>query len=198
MNMLIRKINRLNMMYASMALLTSLVVSLCLTQGVAYADPTTTIVTCKDGTKQTATRSGTSFTTADYEAACKNHGGYQAPTVDTTGSNTGQITPDNFQTGMTVPKGDAAKRTSFSFNGKTTDVTIRDVVIEILKFLSIAVGLAVVGGVAAGGIVYSTAQGSPGKTQAGIKIITNSILALVLYLLMYAMLQFLIPGGVLS
>lgn len=95
--------------------------------------------------------------------------------------------------------GDCAKTTSFAFAGCGTDnVGIRCLAVEILKFLSVGVGLAVVGGVAAGGIVYATAQGSPGKTQTGIKIITNSVIALVLYLLMFAILQFLIPGGILK
>lgn len=146
-----------------------------------YADPSTTQVKCNDGTTQTASRSGSAFTQADYEAACKDHGGYTTPTVDTACN----------------IKGDCANSTAYTFNNKNKNVSIRDVAVEILKFLSVAVGLAVVGGIAAGGIVYSTAQGSPGKTQSGIKIITNSVIALVLYLLMFAILQFLIPGGIL-
>ncbi len=95
-------------------------------------------------------------------------------------------------------QGDCAKTTAFSFAGCGTDaVGIRCLAVEILKFLSVGVGLAVVGGIAAGGIVYSTAEGSPGKTQAGIKIITNSVIGLLLYLLMFAILQFMIPGGIL-
>lgn len=135
--------------------------------------------------------------TVDKAAACAPYGGLSS-TTNAPNAGSSQITPQNFQTTMTAPDGDAAKKTSFSFNGKTTNVTIRDVLIEILKFLSVGVGLAVVGGVAAGGIVYATAQGSPGKTQTGIKIITNSVIALVLYLLMFAILQFLIPGGILK
>lgn len=90
-------------------------------------------------------------------------------------------------------------KTSFAFGSCGTDnVGIRCMVVEILKFLSIGVGLAVVGGIIAGGIVYSTSEGNPSKTQSGIKIIANSILALVLYFLMFAIINFLIPGGVLG
>ena len=154
-----------------------------------HADPATTQVECRDGTKQTATRSGTNFTDADYQRACSAHGGYTSPTQV---SGTSKCTDGSGQ-------GDCAKTTAFSFGDcKTTNVGIKCLAVEVLRFLSVGVGLAVVGGVAAGGIVYATAQGSPGKTQSGIKIITNSILALILYLLMFAILQFLIPGGVLS
>ena len=50
--------------------------------GRAYADPTTTEVTCKDGEPVTATRSGSAFTDADYEKACAKHGGYKTPTAN--------------------------------------------------------------------------------------------------------------------
>lgn len=154
-----------------------------------HADPATTQVTCGDGSTQTATRSGTTFTDADYQRACSAHGGYTSPTQV---PGTSKCTDGGGQ-------GDCAKTTAFSFGTcGTTNVGIKCLAVEVLRFLSIGVGLAVVGGVAAGGIVYATAQGSPGKTQSGIKIITNSILALILYLLMFAILQFLIPGGVLS
>lgn len=90
-------------------------------------------------------------------------------------------------------------KTSFAFGSCGTDnVGIRCMMVEILKFLSIGVGLAVVGGIITGGIVYSTSEGNPSKTQSGIKIISNSILALVLYFLMFAIINFLIPGGVLG
>lgn len=92
-------------------------------------------------------------------------------------------------------KGDCAKTTAFSFNGKTTDVGISDVVIELLKFASAAVGIAVVGGIIWGGIVYATSKGSPANVQKGIKIIGSSVVALILYLLMYAIIQFLVPNS---
>lgn len=101
-------------------------------------------------------------------------------------------------TTCTAGADNCAKTTSFSVNGKTTNVGIRDLAVEIIRFLSIAVGIAVVGGIAFGGITYATAQGNPSGTQKAITIITNSIVGLMLYLLMFAILQFLIPGGVLS
>lgn len=94
-------------------------------------------------------------------------------------------------------EGDCAKKTAFSFGDcKTDDVGITCLYTEVLRFLSIAVGIAVVGGIAVGGIVYSTAAGNSSKTQKGVSIISNSILGLVLYLLAFALINFLVPGGV--
>jgi|JI10StandDraft_1071094.scaffolds.fasta_scaffold16980_7 hypothetical protein len=98
----------------------------------------------------------------------------------------------------TVGAVDGAEKTAFPVNGKTSNVTIRDLAVEVIRFLSIGVGIAVVAGIAVGGITYSVSQGNPSGTQKGITIITNSIVGLLLYLLMFAILQFLIPGGILT
>lgn len=93
-------------------------------------------------------------------------------------------------------EGNCASDTAFSFNGKKENVGIRDLAVEIFRFLSAAVGIAVVAGIATGGIMYSLASGNPSKTQKGMTIIINSVLGLVLYLLMFAIINFLVPGGV--
>ncbi len=92
-----------------------------------------------------------------------------------------------------------ARTTAFGFGtcGQKS-VSIRCMFVEIIKFLSFVVGIAVVGGIAFGGITYATSQGNPAGTQKGITIIMNAIIGLVLFLLMFALLQFLIPGGVIS
>lgn len=94
--------------------------------------------------------------------------------------------------------GNCAKKTSFSFCGRTTSVGISCLFTTILNFMSITVGIAVVGGVTAGGIMYSASGGNPGRKAQGTKIIGNSIIGLVIYLLLWAIVQFLIPGGVFS
>lgn len=96
-------------------------------------------------------------------------------------------------------KGDCAKETSFAFADCGKDeVSISCVVKAGLVLLSGIVGIAVVGGIIWGGIVYSTSKGSPAGIQKGRTIIGNSLLALVLYALMYAIIQFLLPGGTLT
>jgi hypothetical protein len=66
----------------------------------------------------------------------------------------------------------------------------------ILKVLSIGVGIAVVGGVVWGGIKYTTARGNASQTQAAISTIINAVIGLLLYIFMFAVLNFLIPGGI--
>ncbi len=96
-------------------------------------------------------------------------------------------------------QGDCAEKTAYTFAGcGSSDVGLKCLFVEIIKFLSIGVGIAVVAGIAVGGVTYSLAQGNPAGAQKGITIITNAIVGLVLYLLMFALLQFLIPGGILT
>ncbi len=126
---------------------------------------------------------------------------YAATTDPTTGGGggSGVTTTQTVKCADANSPGDCAKKTAFAFGSCGTDnVGIKCLFVEVLKFLSIGVGLAVVGGIAAGGIIYSTAEGNASKTQQGVKMITNSIIALFLYLFMFAILQFLIPGGVLT
>lgn len=67
-----------------------------------------------------------------------------------------------------------------------------------VRFLSAGVGIAVVGGIVWGGIVYLTARENAGQVQKAIGIITNALIALLVYLLMFAIINFLIPGGILT
>lgn len=109
----------------------------------------------------------------------------------------------------TAPRGNCEEgyvETSFAFGGKkclpenedSASVNQNPIFIlftEFLKFFSALVGVAVAGGVIWGGILYSTAQGSPGQIQKAITVITNSILGLIMYILMFAIINFLVPGG---
>lgn len=81
--------------------------------------------------------------------------------------------------------------------------TIEDNVIivwlsSIIKFLTVGVGIAATGGVVYGGYLYLTAQGNSGKTQKGIITIINALIGIALYALAFAIINFLVPGGVLK
>lgn len=65
-----------------------------------------------------------------------------------------------------------------------------------LMFLAGGVGLAVVGGIVAGAYLYITARANASQVQQGQTMITNSVIGLLLFIFMYAILQFIIPGGV--
>ena len=104
------------------------------------------------------------------------------------------------QSGVDLGEGqkeECAKKTAFTFGScGNTNVTIACLAAEVMKFLSALVGVAVVAGITVGGIIYSTGSGNPAKTQKGVSIIINSVLGLMLFLLMFALINFLIPGGV--
>lgn len=69
--------------------------------------------------------------------------------------------------------------------------------IGIIRFLSAGVGIAVVGGIVWGGIMYAAGRDNPGQTQRATAIIVNALIGLLLYIFMFAILNFLIPGGIL-
>lgn len=65
-----------------------------------------------------------------------------------------------------------------------------------VKALTALVALAVVIGVIVGGIQYSTSAGDPQKAAAAKAKITKALVALVVYIFLFAILQFIIPGGI--
>lgn len=67
----------------------------------------------------------------------------------------------------------------------------------LLQFLAVGLGLAIVGGFAAGGIVYSTARGNAQQVQKAEEILRNTIIAVVLFIFTFTIVNFLIPGGLL-
>jgi hypothetical protein len=64
-----------------------------------------------------------------------------------------------------------------------------------IKFLNFAVGLAVTIGILVGALQYISSAGDPQKAAKGKQHIWNAILALLVYLFLFGILNFLIPGG---
>ncbi len=69
------------------------------------------------------------------------------------------------------------------------------IMLEIINFLAVGVGIAVVGGIIWGGMIYASSNGEPNKVQQAKLIIVNAVLGLVLFIFMYAIINFLVPGG---
>ena len=72
---------------------------------------------------------------------------------------------------------------------------INNYVNPFVNFLAILVGVGVVTSIIIGGIQYSSSAGDPGKVSAAKNRIRDAIIALVVFVLLYSMLNFLIPGG---
>lgn len=75
--------------------------------------------------------------------------------------------------------------------------SIPSVVNTIINFLAIGVGIAVVGGIVWGALLYTTSNGDSGKAQQGITVIVNAVIGLLVFIFMYAIINFIVPGGVL-
>jgi hypothetical protein len=69
---------------------------------------------------------------------------------------------------------------------------------QILVLLGSLVGAVIVLMLIIAGIQYITSTGDPGQVKAAKNRIISAITALVLFMLMYAILNFLIPGGILT
>lgn len=74
--------------------------------------------------------------------------------------------------------------------------SITAMLLYILNFMAVGVGIAVVAGIAWGGFMYSQAGGDSTKTKQAISIIINAVIGLVLFIFMYALVNFMVPGGV--
>lgn len=66
----------------------------------------------------------------------------------------------------------------------------------LINFFSALVGVIIVIALIAAGIQYSMSAGDPSKASAAKAHIRNAIIALVAFFLLYALINFLVPGGV--
>lgn len=177
----------------------------------AYADPASTKVSCQDGTEQTAYKSGSSKGVLDdeaYEKACKDHGGYKAPTVEdyTSDSDTGDTSGSNtLQTGSTGGTGDGKSCTASFFgipawyknmqddtcafkapeSDGQPDVrkTVLMIALNVIQAGMVIVGYVTVFFLISGGFRYITSAGSSDGMAAAKKTITNALVGLVIAIL---------------
>ncbi|HZJ34634.1 MAG TPA: hypothetical protein VFD55_01300 [Candidatus Angelobacter sp.] len=65
----------------------------------------------------------------------------------------------------------------------------------VINILTAGIGIAAVGGIVYGSILYASAADSSEQVKKAISIIFNVVVGLLAYALMYAFLNFIIPGG---
>lgn len=85
----------------------------------------------------------------------------------------------------------------FTGNGGVETSGLWGILTVVLNIMIAGVGILAVGGIVYGAIMYASAQDNASQVQEAIGIIRNTIIGLVLFAFMYALLQFLIPGGIL-
>ena len=88
----------------------------------------------------------------------------------------------------------SCSQTSTGTNAK--DNGIWGVLLIVLNILTGAVGIAAVGGIVYGAILYTSAADNAQQVKQAMEIIRNVVLGLVAYGLMFIGLNFLIPGGI--
>jgi hypothetical protein len=80
--------------------------------------------------------------------------------------------------------------------GTTVESTgVWGLLILVINILSAGIGIAAVGGVVYGSIMYTASGGSVEQTKKAREIIANTIVGIVLYIAMWAFLNYIIPGG---
>ena len=149
----------------------------------ALADPTR--VACEDGTVGHG---------SDSSVACAGRGG---PVKDT--SKIGTILNDPANQGITDPNNCGGVKTSIDYGcGTDKGGAIYGFLRGIIKFASGLVGLVVILMLIIGGIRYITSAGDPKLVVSAKNQIVNAVTGLVLFGLMLAILNFLLPGGIIG
>ena len=84
-------------------------------------------------------------------------------------------------------------------SSNTSDIegsAIMRTLIWIVNTLSVGVGVAAVAAIAYAGFLYTTSRGSPEQAKKAITMITNTVVGVLLYIFMWALINFLVPGGI--
>jgi hypothetical protein len=80
-------------------------------------------------------------------------------------------------------------------SGKVEETGLWSVLLTAINILTAGIGIAAVAGVIYASILYTSAGGSAEQTKKAMGIITNIVIGVIAYALMYALLNFIIPGG---
>lgn len=88
--------------------------------------------------------------------------------------------------------------TSINFGCQQKGNGILDLLFAIIRFLSDGVGLVIILSIIIAGIQYISSSGDPQTVSKAVARIRSSIIALIIYIFAYAILNYLIPGAVLK
>lgn len=77
----------------------------------------------------------------------------------------------------------------------TTQNGVWGLLLVVINILTAGVGIAAVGGIVYGAVLYTSAGGNADQTKKAIEFIRNVIIGVVAYALMFAFLNFIVPGG---
>ena len=81
--------------------------------------------------------------------------------------------------------------------GPTENSGIWGILLLVINILTAGIAVAAIGGIVYGSVLYSTAGGDAANVKKAKEMIVNVVMGLVAYAFMYALLNYLIPGGIL-
>jgi hypothetical protein len=113
--------------------------------------------------------------------------------------------------GGTVNLGDAQGKYTCGADGKDSQVKttinfgcvgkgsgLLDLIFAIIRFLSEGAGIIIIGSMVFAGIQYTVSRGDPSASAAAIKRIQNTGIALLIYIFAFAILNYIVPAGLLK
>lgn len=163
----------------------------------ANADALATVtinVTCPSGQSVGSAVDAAGQPTAKYAFYCVNPGSPNSP-AGPSGS-----TPTSTGTPVTASAAGSGYADPAATGGQCKSAGKCDLIDKyinpFINFMAALVGIAVVISIVVGGIQYASSAGDPQKVTMAKKRIQNAIIALIAFLFLYAMLQFLVPGGI--
>jgi hypothetical protein len=121
-------------------------------------------------------------------APSENSGGGLSSPATTSGSGPYYCGADN------ATNGTKAVRTSIDIGCKGVGNPIADAAFAVIRFLSNGVGLVVIASIIWGGIQYTTSRGDPQATAKAVGRIRSSLIALLIFIFSYALLNYIVPG----
>ena len=92
--------------------------------------------------------------------------------------------------------GDSKVYTSIDFGCRHAGTALADVMFAIIRFLTTGVGLVLIGSMVVAGIQYASSRGDPQATASALNRIMSNVIALLIFLFAYAILNYVIPGVV--
>lgn len=91
--------------------------------------------------------------------------------------------------------GHSAITTSINFGCSGNGNPILDLTFAIIRFLVAGVGVVIIASTIYAGIQYIISTGDPQKTNVAIGRIRSNIIALILFIFTYVIINYLVPGG---
>lgn len=94
--------------------------------------------------------------------------------------------------------GNQSVNTSINFGCSNSGNPIADFTFSIIRFLSVGVGIVLVLSLIIAGIQYMTAGGEPQSMAKAKSRIMSTVIALLVYIFAYTILNFVVPGGLIK